>query len=532
MNVLPTSPARSTTTHMGRWLLEVVRGRDVGRIFALDPGETVVGNALNGQRGLDLLDQEGTSPRRMAARHATFACGVQDLSIQDLETPGGTFVNQQRLLSGRPRKLSAGDVVQLGGVQLRVKQETPEAAPAVPPITSSAAATASRVPDKNAPTSPAAGRSPLPVSKAPAVGAGAASPVSPGRLPVAFAMAGGAQCRTWDDFLVLAAQRWPAVREELMSGRLAEYLRKIQRPELVPHITPDRSADDQLDEWLARVPASEKSAPELEVHPASLLIQAKTGGVIAGQSVRVTNVGYRLLRWTARVEPPGARWIRLRPEHDSRPVQTIEHTELPVELELPETIDRPHRAMIMIESNGGTRRIEVLVERPVEQVAILDGDAGPVLANPARSGHLLRKVARLRPGVRLAAGVLGVIALRLLMVLMNLLPIGRGAAGPLEPRLVSVSVVLIAAGVLVGFALVRGRGEPRDLPAAAFAGGALGLLTAAFSFAVVQSVERTLGTWSNSIWTLALFWGAVGAFLALASMILIPRQDDAPEALP
>ena len=123
MNTSPTSPARPTAKQPGRWLLEIVRGRDVGRTFALDPGETVVGNALNGQRGLDLLDQEGNSPRRMAARHAALACSGQDLSIRDLESPGGTFVNQQRLLSGQPRKLSPGDVIQLGGVQLKVKQE-------------------------------------------------------------------------------------------------------------------------------------------------------------------------------------------------------------------------------------------------------------------------------------------------------------------------------------------------------------------------------------------------------------------------
>ncbi len=52
------------------WSLEVVRGRQAGRAYTLGPGETVVGNALNGQPGVDLKDQEGDSPRRMAGRHA------------------------------------------------------------------------------------------------------------------------------------------------------------------------------------------------------------------------------------------------------------------------------------------------------------------------------------------------------------------------------------------------------------------------------------------------------------------------------
>jgi len=550
MNPVPTTPTRPTAAQATRWVLEVTRGREPGRAYPLENGETILGNAPDGARALDLAGQEASSLKRLAPRHAALSSSGQELTIRDLESPGGTFVNRQRLLTGQARRLQSGDVIQLGSLQLRVKQENSAAAPPVAPITSPAATSASRVPEKSkqsvapavapagrAPEKPAQsaaadGRSSLPARDAPAVVSGASSPALPGRLPVAFAMAGGAQCRTWDDFLVLAAQRWSSVRDELMSGRLAEYLRRIQRPELVPHITPDRSADDQLDEWLARLPTSEKSAPELDVHPQSLLIHAKTGGAIAGQSLRVSNVGYRLLRWTARVEPPGAPWVRLRSEHDGRPVQTIEQTDLPIELELPETIDRPLRALIVIESNGGNRRIEVRIERPVEQAVIPESASAGLAENPAWSERLRGMVARLRPGARLAAGGLGAVALRLLVVLINLMPIGRGVAGPLEPRLISVSVVLVAAGVLVGLALARSRGEARDLPAAAFAGGALGLLTAAFWFAVLESVEKTLGSWSNSIGVLSLFWGAVGALLALASMILIPHREHAPEALP
>ena len=47
------------TTQQKPWSLEVVRGRDVGRIFSLSADETVLGNGLNGEPGLDLSDQEG-----------------------------------------------------------------------------------------------------------------------------------------------------------------------------------------------------------------------------------------------------------------------------------------------------------------------------------------------------------------------------------------------------------------------------------------------------------------------------------------
>ena len=94
---------------------------------------------------------------------------------------------------------------------------------------------------------------------------------------------------------ILSAQNWSQVRDELVSGRLVEYLRRIGRPELIPHSAQDRSPDDRLDEWLARIPAAQSSAPELDVHPETLLVQAKMGGGITRLSLRITNVGFRLL---------------------------------------------------------------------------------------------------------------------------------------------------------------------------------------------------------------------------------------------
>jgi pSer/pThr/pTyr-binding forkhead associated (FHA) protein len=110
-----------TGPQLGCWSLEVVRGRVVGQLYALDPGETVVGNDLKGARGLDLVDQEGNSPRKMAGRHAALTSSGQELTIRDLDALGGTFVNQQRLLAGQARRLAPGDVIQLGSVQVQVK---------------------------------------------------------------------------------------------------------------------------------------------------------------------------------------------------------------------------------------------------------------------------------------------------------------------------------------------------------------------------------------------------------------------------
>jgi len=593
-----------TSAKPGCWSLEVVRGRDVGRGYAIEPGASILGNALSGERGLDLLEQEGSSPRRMAARHAALTSTSEELTIRDLESPGGTFVNQQRMQAGQVRRLEPGDVVQLGSVQLRVKRDVlattpaaapakapaaaaagptttapgrapaavgvtpavpaptpgapakaPIASPAKPPVAAPAkapvaapakpaAASAAKAPIASAAKPPVAAPAKAPIAspakppvaapaKAPNASAVGPLPPAPGRLPIPFAMAGGAQCRTWDDFLVFAAQRWQTLRDELTSGRLAEYLRRIQRTELVPHAAPDRSPDDRLDEWLARLPVTASSAPELDVHPETLLVQAPAGGGVVRQSLRVTNVGYRLLKCTARVEPAGTSWVRLRPEHDGRSFQTIEQTELPIEIDVPERIDRPLRALIVIESNGGARPIEVRIERPGEPVMIPDSDLREAVSEiPVWGRGLSRRVARLRPGARIAAGCAGAIALRLLVALVNLLPLGGAGASLWAPRLSSFAIALAAAGALAGLRLALGRGERRDLPAAGFAGAAIGLLTAALWFAVVQSVERVLGTRATSIWALGLLWGAIGALLALVSTFLIPHRLDDPEVAP
>ncbi len=286
-------PSSATAAGPTAWSLEVVRGREVGRILALTVGENVLGNGLNGSPGLDLRDQEAGSPRRMAARQAVIEANGAELSIRDLDSPGGTFVNLQRLLAGQARRLQPGDEIQLGGVRLRLL------AAAASPTRARAEAPPSL------PSSPAAVR-PAPPPMPPPTAAKAA----PGRPSAPFSIGQSVACRTWDDFLIVAAQRWRDLRDELDSGRLADYLRQIGRTDLLPGPAAGRSSDDRLDEWLSRLPVTQASSPELDVHPASLELRTALGG-ITRHVLRITNVGFRLLRGTLRIEPAGTTWLRL-----------------------------------------------------------------------------------------------------------------------------------------------------------------------------------------------------------------------------
>ncbi len=499
------------------WSLEIVRGRDTGRVFGLSATETVIGNGLDGEPGLDLREQEGSSPRRMAARQAALQVTGQELAIRDLESPGGTFVNRQRLLSGHSRRLQPGDVIQVGSVQLRVAS-----APVTPDARSNPA-----------PITPPLPSRPQPVAAAPVASVGASTATGAGRLPAPFVTASGSSCRTWDDFLVVAAQHWKDLREELASGRLAEYLRQIQRTDLIARPEKARSLDEQLDQWLARLPSTRAKDPELDVHPENLVIRAASGGGVVRQVLRITNVGYRLLKCTARVEPAGTAWVRLRPEHDGRAFETIEQTDLVVELEIPEKVDRPLVAALVLDGNGGMRRIGVRIERPAEPPPLPDPVASLEAAPRSAWGRsIIRRTAGVRPGRRIVACVLGAMALRSFAVLSSLAPVGSRGSSIVEARLPALALASVLVTAAIGGMLSRNRNESdwRDLVSGTFAGGLFGLLIAAVGYALIRSVELPLGPWSSSLVAVEMVWAVLGAALAGLSCLLIPYSPEPREA--
>jgi hypothetical protein len=151
---------------------------------------------------------------------------------------------------------------------------------------------------------------------------------------------------------------------------------------------------------------------------------------------------------------------------------------------------------------------------------------------PELGQHLSRMITVLRPVARIALGSVGAIALRAIVILITALTAGGRGAWHVEARLSSVAILMIGAGAAVGARLAARRGEWRDLPAAAFAGAAIGVLAAAVGFAVIQSAERVLGSRSSSFWAVLLLWGAIGACLALISTALIPHQAKDPETAP
>ena len=90
--------------------MEVIRGADAGKRYALADGTVLLGNSLRGESGIDLASQEVNSPRKMAARQAQIHVANGTLSLRDLGSPGGTFVDRRRVPPGSDLPLKEGDV--------------------------------------------------------------------------------------------------------------------------------------------------------------------------------------------------------------------------------------------------------------------------------------------------------------------------------------------------------------------------------------------------------------------------------------
>lgn len=479
-----------------RWHLEVVQGREPGRRYLLSDGETLLGNALGATPGVDLADQESpTSPRRMAARQSSLLIRGGNAEIRDHESPGGTFVNRQRVFVGQSRKLQPGDRIQVGSVQLVVGRET---------MVTSTSATPSR-PNLTDPTADE-------------------RPTSSGEMRQPYRFEGGPICRCWDDFLTLAAQRWELVRDELSSGRIASYLQRIGRSDLLPPHDGRANGDDRLDAWLALLPTSRSSAPELEVHPQTLVVRTSIAGGSITRTIHVNNVGYRPLRALARVMPEGSSQLRIPPEFSARHFTTIEKTELPVEIALPEGGLSQSLGSIVIESNGGTARVEVKIEHPPQVPSVPQHDhrqsSGSELVSSGQD--LLVKLRPMPLPRRLAIAAGSLFLLRSLIMLVGRIPIMATERGEPEPRLGTIVLVLSLVGLITGLIHGARSGDQKNTVAIGFTGAMVGMFMAAIGFAFVRAFESILGSWASTRPVVLLFWAVIGVLAAILSWIMAP----------
>ena len=313
------------------WSLEVIRGRRPGQVFPLSVREMILGTAATPPTvGIDLAGQEGPASRRMAGHHAILTWPGLAPAIRDLDTSCGTFVNRLRVPTDRAWPLRPNDEVQLGSVVLRlVGGET-----------------------------------------------GTNSPTDSQSDTFSYVFGDGLVCHSWDDFLAVGAHHWRSLRDELASGRIDTFLVGIGRDDLLPRSAIAANADDRLDAWLAGLPTTRPNRPELDVHPARVVVRASPEGGTVRRSARVANLGVRLLRCTARVEPEDSPWLRLAPEFADIPFAAVAAIDLGFDVAVPDGLRAPLSAEVVVEGNGGTARVIVVVD-PRGRPGMVDPEPSP-----------------------------------------------------------------------------------------------------------------------------------------------------------
>jgi FHA domain len=480
---------------MPTWTLEVVKGRVAGRSYVLGGPETILGNALNGGPGIDLADQEGDSPRRMAAQQAVVESTRNGLAVRDLDSPGGTFVNRQRILPGQAKPLQSGDVIQVGSVQLRV----------VPANGKPAAATSPPPPPR-----PQAQTQQQP------------------QASFLFTLKSGSVCRSCDDFLRVAAQRWGDLREELSSGRLDAWLRSTGRADLVLPRIVNASPDEHLDAWLGRLPSTLPARPELDAHPARLVIKVTPGGGILTRSIQVANVGHRLLHFRATIEPANASWIKVAAPFAGQTHAVIDQVEVPLDVEIPATLPRPLIATLLLDGDGGSKRIELVLE---PKAAV---DATPLAAGPAVAvgPSMAERLSTVPAASRLLALGLGGVALRFAIAVASgsLGAGGMRASDAATPSLLGLALVCGVVAAVVGGVRASRRGGIGELGFGAISAGIAGAALAGVLVAICRSVEPALGGWTTSPVLVALLWGVLGAVIAGISLLVFPARGKPAES--
>jgi hypothetical protein len=118
MPTLREMPAAETPSATAK--LVVIRGTKLNVEFPLYEGPNCLGRTAERPADIDLSGLESTDQVWSSRQHAVVYCEGDLLSLEDLNSLNGTFVNRARLQAGKRYLLKNGDVIQIGTVQLKV----------------------------------------------------------------------------------------------------------------------------------------------------------------------------------------------------------------------------------------------------------------------------------------------------------------------------------------------------------------------------------------------------------------------------
>lgn len=112
----PTAPAVPTVKPK----LVVLRGMRIGAEYPLYEGRNVIGRFADKPVDIDLVSQESLEQIWCSRQHAVLVFEKGAVSLEDLNSLNGTWLNGVRVHAGQPRAVKPGDVVQIGTVQMKL----------------------------------------------------------------------------------------------------------------------------------------------------------------------------------------------------------------------------------------------------------------------------------------------------------------------------------------------------------------------------------------------------------------------------
>jgi hypothetical protein len=210
------------------------------------------------------------------------------------------------------------------------------------------------------------------------------------------------------------------------------------------------------------------------------------------------------------------------PEYQERPFTTAEHTEVPIDVVIPELLSRAVKSTIVVESNGGSRRIEVVMEASPKEASYIDSTKDESIGTHSTFQEYL---SRMPLRARVLFGALGFGVIRGCLLMGDVC--WRIVGGDIRslPSLGGAVLILGALGALGGALFTKRRGEKGDVPSGAFAGGFAGVLLACLAVAASRAVEPAIGG------LLAVpLWMLIGALAGLVSTAMVSVIE--PEAKP
>jgi pSer/pThr/pTyr-binding forkhead associated (FHA) protein len=101
--------------------LVCVRGLRTGVEYPVYEGENFIGRSDEQPVDIDLDDQERPENIWSSRQHAVIRLENGVLTIEDLKSANHTYVNRTRAEPGTKVALKVGDLVQIGGIHLKVQ---------------------------------------------------------------------------------------------------------------------------------------------------------------------------------------------------------------------------------------------------------------------------------------------------------------------------------------------------------------------------------------------------------------------------